>query len=220
MKKSLKERTSTNFLKAVIILILSMGLVFIVRASMQTNIYLPLVPVQEITKTPTASLTPSPTQTLTPTNTPTGTITITATPTRTPTITGTRPTPTRTSTATPTATLIPGIFIIDIEFAPDTHPLDEFVTIRNQTGNYIPMQGWTLRDENKNIYTFPRYTLTSWASFKVWTKAGTIDPQNLYWGRSEPVWNDYGDCAYLRDESGKLVDSYCYGSYWLSRFLP
>jgi hypothetical protein len=74
------------------------------------------------------------------------------------------------------------------------------------------MMGWTLRDENQNVFTFPRYTLISWASVTIWTKAGIIDPDNLYWGRIEPVWNDYGDCAYLRDDEHNLIDNECYGN--------
>ena len=66
--------------------------------------------------------------------------------------------------------------------------------------------------DSKNIYTFPQYTLISWASVKVWTKAGIIDPENVYWGRTDPVWNDHGDCAYLRDDKHKLMDKVCYGN--------
>jgi hypothetical protein len=180
------------------------GVVYIARASVQSSYYLPMVPNSENTDTPT----PSPS----PTVTPTGTITITATPTRTPTITGTLPTATQTRTPTPTKTLVPGVFIVDIDYDPETHPLDEFVLIRNQTGEFIPMEGWTLRDDNKNVFTFPHYSLVPWASVYVWTKSGIIDPENLYWGRTQPVWNDGGDCAYLRDPDRKLWDSVCYGS--------
>ena len=101
---------------------------------------------------------------------------------------------------------------MDIEYAPETNLLDEYVEIRNQTGRYIPMEGWTLRSENQNVFTFPHYTLISGATVKVWTKAGVIDPENLYWGRTEPAWNDHGDCAYLRDDEHTLMDSECYGS--------
>jgi hypothetical protein len=200
------RRASSNtvslLLKILLACLLGTGAILIARASMQTTAYMPVIANYDISETPT----PSPTQT------PTGTITITATPTRTPTITGTLPTATQTRTPTPTRTLVPGVFIVDIEYAPETHPLDEYVEIRNQTGDFIPLDGWTLRDENQNVFTFPRYTLVSWATVKVWTKAGIIDPQNLYWGRTEPVWNDYGDCAYLRDEKHTLMDSECYGS--------
>ena len=206
MKGSPLNKTSSTLLKWLLALLLGTGLVFIARASIQSTFYLPLISYQEMTETPTPSQTP----------TVTGTITITPTAT----VTGTLPTPTQTHTPTPTATLVPGVFIVDIEFAPETHPLDEYVTIRNQTGKFIPMEGWTLRDENQNTFTFPRYTLTSWATVKVWTKAGIIDPENLYWGRLEPVWNDHGDCAYLRDDEGKLVDSECYGALRLIQIFP
>lgn len=200
MKRTPFNQTTSRLFKGFIAILLGTGLVIIARATFQSSTYLPLIQNQEATGTPT------------PTSTPTGTITITATPTRTPTITGTLPTSTPTRTMTPTATLVPGVFIVDIEYAPTTHPLNEYVTIRNQFKKFIPMEGWTLRDDNKNVFTFPRYTLTDFASVKVWTKSGVIDPENLYWGRTDPVWNDHGDCAYLRDEEGDLVDSYCYGS--------
>lgn len=201
MSRALSNHVSL-LLKTLLACLIGAGVVLIARASMQTTAHLPVIANYELSITPT----PSPTQI------PTGTITITATPTRTPTITGTLPTATQTRTPTPTRTLVPGVFIVDIEYAPETHPLEEYVEIRNQTGDFIPLDGWTLRDENQNVFTFPRYTLVSWATVKVWTKAGIIDPQNLYWGRTEPVWNDYGDCAYLRDEKHTLMDSECYGS--------
>jgi hypothetical protein len=203
------RRASSNhaslLLKTLLACLLGAGVILIARASIQPTYYLPLVPIHEMTDTPTPSRTP----------TPTGTITITATPTRTPTVTGTLPTATQTRTATPTRTLVPGVFIVEIEYAPETHPLDEYVLIRNQTGTVIIMEGWTLRDDdisNENIFTFPHYNLVPWASVKVWTKAGVLDPENIYWGRTEPVWNDYGDCAYLRDAESKMMDSECYGS--------
>ena len=140
------RRASTKhaslLLKTLLACLLGAGVIFIARASIQSNYYLPLVPIREMTDTPTPSRTP----------TPTGTITITATTTRTPTVTGTLP------TATQTRTPVPGVFIVDIEYAPETHPLDEYVLIRNQTGYFIPLEGWTLRDDdisNENIFTFP-----------------------------------------------------------------
>lgn len=184
-------------------------LAVVAEASIIRNSYIPLVYRQEPTLTPTATITPTPTQTLTPTPTVTGTLTVTITATPSGTISPTT-TPTRTPTPTPTATLVPGVFIIDIEYAPPNNPLDEYVLLRNQMGEYVDMTGWTLRDENQNVFTFPRYTLTSYAYVKVWTKAGQNDPENLYWGLSEPIWNDYGDCAYLRKPNHELSDSLCY----------
>ena len=196
MRGSPPKQASAPLLKWFLAFVLAIGFVIIAKASLQSTTYLPIILNAEGTKTPTV----------------TGTITITPTASRTPTVTGTLPTPTQTRTPTPTRTLVPGVFIVDIEYAPETHPLDEYVIIRNQTGDYIPMGGWTLRDDSQNVYTFPQYTLISWASVKVWTKAGIIDPENLYWGRTEPVWNDHGDCAYLRDDEHILMDNECYGT--------
>ncbi len=210
MRRS-SSKPASLLLKTLLAILLGMGVIIIARASLLSNNYFPLIMHQEITETATPSLTPTPSAT----PTPTGTITITVTPTRTPTVTGTLPTATQTRTPTPTRTLVPGVFIVDIEYAPETHPLDEYVEIRNQTGEFIPMEGWTLRDENQNVFTFPHFSLDPWAEIKVWTKAGILDPRNLYWGRTDPtdpVWNDYGDCAYLRTTESKLMDSECYGS--------
>lgn len=199
MNKPPGRITSIKPLKIFLAALLVFGLVIVARASLQADAYLPHI----------ARLDATATITHTPTVTVTGTITITPTP------TGTLPTPTPTRTRTPTPTLVPGVFIVDIEYAPETDPLDEYISIRNQTNHFIPMEGWTIRDDSNNpdnVFTFPRYTLIDGATVKVWTKPGIIDPENLYWGRVDPVWNDHGDCAYLRDDKHKLIDSICYGT--------
>jgi Lamin Tail Domain len=185
-------------LKWLLAILLSALIVVVAQAAIQEANYIPLTYKNfELTQT----FTPSPSLTLTATVTPTGTITpplISYTPTRSP-------------TPTLTPTLVPGVYIIQIVYNPP-NPMDEYVYIRNQNNWFVDLTGWTLRDDNKNIYTFPRFTLTNYAYVKVWTKSGTKDPDNLYWGRSEPVWNDYGECAYLRDAGGVLKDNYCYGT--------
>jgi hypothetical protein len=97
-------------------------------------------------------------------------------------------------------------------YAPTPDPLDEYVEIKSVNVPIQPMQGWTLRDESGNVFTFPRFTLWTNDSVNVWTKAGQNEPWNLYWGLDEPVWNDHGDCAYLRNDDGVEVDRFCYGS--------
>ncbi|HJW90989.1 MAG TPA: lamin tail domain-containing protein, partial [Anaerolineales bacterium] len=156
--------------------------------------------------TPTVSSTPTQTATLTPT----GTL---LTPTPTPTGTLNTPTPTRTSTPTITPTPMEEASIVHIEYAPDNNPLDEYVQIKNNRCANLGMSGWTLNDENKNVYTFPTFTLTCYSSVKVWTKSGVNSTTNLYWNRTEPVWNDHSDCAYLRDpDQDTPVDALCYSA--------
>lgn len=191
-------------LKWSLALLVGFGFIIAARAALQTTLYFPLVykDFSIPTPTPQVTSTPTPTATQTATITPTGTL---LTPTR-----------TRTPTPTRTATPVPGIYIIHIEYKPDKNPLDEYVSIRNQGNSSVVMTDWILRDEAGNRFTFPRFTLTAFTTVKVWTKAGQNDPLNLYWGRTEPVWNDHADCAYLRKPDPKnpvdtiKVDSLCY----------
>jgi hypothetical protein len=75
----------------------------------------------------------------------------------------------------------------------------------------VDMSGWLLRDEDpNNKFFFPDFTLGPGQSVKVWTKAGFNDSSNLYWNRTEPVWDDHSDCIYLRDADNNLVDALCY----------
>jgi len=92
---------------------------------------------------------------------------------------------------------------------PDT--IGEYVEIANEDDiRPAVMTGWTLRDLAGNTYTFPAFTLPAGATVKVWTGAGTDDAANLYWGRGQPVWNNGGDTAILRDEQGAEVSQYTY----------
>jgi hypothetical protein len=143
-------------------------------------------------------------------HTKTYTPTITGTP-YTPTPTGTT-TPTRTITPTPTQTLEPGFHILHIEHSPDFEELDEYVTIKNASGENVEMEGWILKNDHNpaDIYTFPDFNLNSGKTVKVWTKRGKNTSTELYWGLDEPVWNHGGDCAYLRDDDNEFITSYCY----------
>ena len=198
-------------LKWSLAVLVGLGFIFAARAALQTPLYFPLIYKNLSIPTPTPQVTGTPT--------PTATQTATITP------TGTQATATRTRTPTPTrtATPVPGVFIVDIEYDPDNNPLDEWVGIRNQASSSVVMTDWILKDDSGNIFIFPRFTLTAFTTVKVWTKAGQNNPLNLYWGRTEPVWNDHEDCAYLRKPDDKdpgdtiPVDSLCYkdpGLFW------
>jgi phosphatidylserine/phosphatidylglycerophosphate/cardiolipin synthase-like enzyme len=121
------------------------------------------------------------------------------------------PTPTPTATPTPTITPTPtgsATITFILYDPPDT--LSEYVQIQNTSGAALDMTGWTLRDLANNTYTFPTFTLAAGATVKVWTNSGTNDSANLYWGRSQAVWNNTGDTAFLRNAQGELVDQYSY----------
>jgi hypothetical protein len=121
------------------------------------------------------------------------------------------PTPPATPTAAPITPNPASLRITFIDYAPTTGATDEYVTIRNAGGSAADLSGWTLRDLAGNTYTFPAFALAAGAEVKVWTKAGTNDSANLYWGRGTAVWNNTGsDSASLRDAGGAEVDSYSY----------
>lgn len=127
------------------------------------------------------------------------------------------PTATATSTSTPTLTPSPtptekpaSVEIIKIEYDPNYDEMEEYVQIRNNTNGAVDMTDWVLRDENRNIFFFPSFSLGEDKTVKVWTKSGDDTSTDLYWDSDEPIWNDGGDCAYLRDERNVLVDQYCY----------
>jgi hypothetical protein len=101
--------------------------------------------------------------------------------------------------------------ITSIEYDPPGSDVEgEYVRIENLGGGAVDMTNWTLRDDADHVFTFPTFTLSSGATVRVWTKSGTDTTTDLYWGSGSAIWNNTGDCAYLRDSSGTSVDAYCY----------
>jgi hypothetical protein len=205
---------STKVIKGVALLLFILVLFTRVQAALTNRIYLPII-INKPTQTPslTSTITPSATTTPTYTITPTGTLpTPTPTRTTTPTYTGTPPTatPTRTITPTPTQTWLPGFYITHIEHSPDFDEMDEWVGIKNATGQSVVMTDWILKNEHGDIYSFPNFTLANNRDVQVWTKWGKDTSTDLYWGLDYPVWNKGSDCAYLRDDDNDFVTSYCY----------
>jgi hypothetical protein len=98
-----------------------------------------------------------------------------------------------------------------IEYDPPGSDVEgEYVRIENLGGSVADMSDWTLRDEANKVFTFPAFTLSPGAAVQVWTKGGTDTVTDLYWGSGSAIWNNTGDCAYLRDSGGTAVDTYCY----------
>jgi len=113
------------------------------------------------------------------------------------------PTPVTPTPVTPTPT---SVTIAFINYDPPGDDVaGEYVLLRNTGGGAVSMASWTLRDLANNAYTFPSLTLAAGAEVRVWTKAGTDDAANLYWGRAQAVWNNTGDTAILRDAVGTEV---------------
>ena len=131
-------------------------------------------------------------------------------------------TPTPTIVPTPTPTPLPHtvIEIVRVANSDTDDPLDEYVEIRNTAGNAYNLTGWFLRSERNYRYDFPDgFQLYGRRTIRVWSRSGKDTSYNLYWNSPVEIWNDYNDCAYLRDDSkgeNDLIDVYCYRSpAWL-----
>lgn len=98
--------------------------------------------------------------------------------------------------------------IIALECNPATDDLaGEYVDIQNQSTTTTPFEGWTLCDlGNKHCFTFPETNLPPNATIRIWSQKGSNSEIEIFWGNSQPIWNNDGDIAILRDPDGSLID--------------
>ncbi|MEU4618955.1 lamin tail domain-containing protein [Actinoplanes sp. NPDC023801] len=84
----------------------------------------------------------------------------------------------------------------------------EYARLTNKTKKTINLKGWTVRDAAGNLYRFTTsYTLGAGKSVVVRTGKGTNSTATRYWGKTNHVWNNSGDTAYLRTAEGKSIDT-------------
>lgn len=134
-----------------------------------------------------------------------------AMPTETPTATATIvPTP----TIPPTATPQPSTPKIDINYVfsngTGSSEPDEYVQIVNVGEGAVQLSGWKLSDIVNHVFTFPPYVIQVNQTCRIYTNQIDQAYCSFSYGSSSPIWNNSGDCAYLRDANGQLIDSYCY----------
>ncbi len=87
---------------------------------------------------------------------------------------------------------------------------DEYVVFENNGNTTLILKDWTVQDEANNYYVFPEYGLVNGTSVTLYTGSGSDGSTELYWGSSNPIWNNDGDTLYLRDADGFLVNYYSY----------
>lgn len=87
---------------------------------------------------------------------------------------------------------------------------DEYVELSNQAGAAIQLAGWTLRDQDNRVYTFPSYVMKPGEVCRVYTNEDHPEWCGFNWGSGSAVWDNGGECATLQDASGTLIDEYCY----------
>jgi hypothetical protein len=121
-----------------------------------------------------------------------------------------RPLPTNTATAT----LSPGIVvhITKINYDPPGSDIEfEYVVVRNEGSFTVPMAGWTLRDNEDNVFRFPTFSLSPGKVVTIHTCYGYNTTTDLYWKQERrAIWNNDHDCAFLNNSSEELIDMLCY----------
>jgi len=124
------------------------------------------------------------------------------------------------ATATPTRTLIPpsatvspfgDVVVVNISKRGNGwQEPEEYVEIFNSGAEPVQLKGWSLSDIDNHVFWFPRFILGPGQYCRVYT--------NQYWPKHcgftyqnpAPIWDNTGDCAYLRDATGRLVNKFCY----------
>lgn len=85
--------------------------------------------------------------------------------------------------------------------------VDEWVEFE---GYNVIMGGWNLSDEGeKHNYTFPEWFMIN-GKARLHKGYGEDNETTLFWQKDYYVWNNDGDTATLRDNSGEIVDTYSY----------
>jgi hypothetical protein len=107
--------------------------------------------------------------------------------------------------AAPAATFDPNIDIpVEIVSVIGAGTLNaEWVVVRNAGTEPLSLANWQLKDSDGNLFTFPNLTLNSNGAVQIHTSAGTNTVIDLYWGKTDPVWQSSEE-AQLLDPSGNV----------------
>jgi hypothetical protein len=82
---------------------------------------------------------------------------------------------------------------------------EEQVSIQRVGDGELCLNGWKLSSESAGSYTFPSHLrlYTGGATITVYSRPGTDNALELYWGRTSPAWQT-GQKARIYDPAGTL----------------
>ncbi len=124
-----------------------------------------------------------------------------------PTATSTRSAPTKTPTPDHTGD------IVIVKISPSGtvwQEPEEYVEIRNDGAQPVQLQYWTLSDDKNHTFIFPKFVLGSQQYCRIYTDQYLTEYCGFTYNNPSPIWDNTGDCAYLRNGVGLLIDTYCY----------
>jgi len=123
-----------------------------------------------------------------------------------------KPTPTRTlrpPTSTPSTLGNVVITFIQPKGEKWQEP-NEFIEIRNSSLHSIRLKDWTLRDIENHVYYFPDYIIHPGQFCRIYTNEYHSGTCGFTFNHPAPIWEDDGDCAFIKDSLGNLVDEFCF----------
>jgi hypothetical protein len=86
-------------------------------------------------------------------------------------------------------------------------PSSEMVVIRNAGQSQVNLNGWELKDEDSNVYTFGDLNLLPGGAVQLHTAPGTDTLIDRYWGLTASAWRS-GETASLLDPAGSVSSTY------------
>jgi endonuclease YncB( thermonuclease family) len=125
---------------------------------------------------------------------------------------GPTPTPTRTALPpTPTVAASGNVRIAYLKYwGVGWQDPNEYIEIRNDSTWPVQLQGWTISDSEGHQFTFPSFIFKPGAYCRVYSHKLAPGVCNFSFYNPAGIWDDEGDCAFLKDALGNLVDKLCY----------
>ncbi len=87
---------------------------------------------------------------------------------------------------------------------------EEYVEVFNSGTQPIQLEGWSVSDIENHTFVFPKFVLQQGGFCRVYTNYYRPTECGFSFYRASPIWDNNGDCAYLKDSTGRLVDEFCY----------
>jgi len=91
-----------------------------------------------------------------------------------------------------------------------TDPRLEYVLLRRLGEGDLNLAGWTLSNEQGDVFTFPAQpalVLYTGGAVQIFTRDGADTPTEMYWNRTDPAWQP-GEWATLKDAQGNVRARY------------
>lgn len=113
----------------------------------------------------------------------------------------------------------PALKVVKVRYNPPGNDLPitnaklnaEYLVVKNVSTTARTLTGFTVRDKQAHVYTFPTFRLGAGKSVTIRTGNGTNTATTLYWRSDAYIWNNSGtDAATLKNRAGTTVHTCSY----------